>query len=91
MSEENQNIESPKPNTDLPKFELPKAAAPTVSTPSSMPKIGATPVTPSQRPASFGASAATMDNSDSESAIFIVVDAIAVVVAVAFTVLTFLG
>ncbi len=82
MSEDNKDSTP----TNIPSFELPKAAAPTVrfgeqEAPKTVPSFA------SSRPADFG----TMQSaSHEESAAMVAVDALCAVVAVAFAVLTFL-
>lgn len=88
MSEDN-NAETPKPNTELPKFELPKAAAPTIKPEVNAPKAGVASVAPAQRPGSFSAPAAAQDG-ESENPAWVIVDALAAAVSVAFAVLIFL-
>lgn len=79
MSEDKQNP------TNIPSFELPKAAVPTV-------RFGETeapkpiPAFSNPRPADFG----TIQKSAQESPAMIAVDGLCAVVAVAFAVLTFL-
>ncbi len=87
MSEENQNTEAPKPNTNLPKFDLPKAAAPTVRFGSDSAPEAKAPAFSNPRPADFGASAAS---GSAESPALVLIDAVCAAVAIAFAVLFFL-
>ena len=83
MSEDNKDSTP----TNIPSFELPKAAVPTVRF-GEKEEEKAIPSFTSSRPADFGAS--TIQKSSGESSIMVALDAICAVVAVAFAVLTFL-
>lgn len=91
MSEENQPQQTPKPNIELPKFELPKAAAPTIRTDIPAARPFASPVMPAQRPANIGSAAAVIADTHSENPAWIAVDAIAAIVAISFAVLLYIG
>lgn len=83
MSEDNKDSTP----TNIPSFELPKAAVPTVRF-GEKEEEKAIPSFTSSRPADFGAS--TIQKSSGESSLMVALDAICAVVAVAFAVLTFL-